>query len=66
MIINPLPDRQRVAEGLPKPGESMPARYVGGLYPLEEMGRLSRRQGAQVGPDRAEVWVAITAGGQPM
>jgi len=63
MIFNPLPDRERVFEHLPKPGTSMRARYVSGLYPLAEMGPLLRRQGAQVGLDRAEVWVAITDGG---
>ena len=63
MIANPLPDRERVFEGLPKPGQSMRARYASGLYPLAEMGPLLRRQGAQVGLDRAEVWVAITDGG---
>jgi hypothetical protein len=63
MIANPLPDRERVLEGLPKPGTSMKARYASGLYPLAEMGPLLRRQGAQVGLDRAEVWVAITDGG---
>jgi hypothetical protein len=63
MIANPLPDQERVFEGLPKPGQSMPARYASGLYPLAEMGPLLRRQGAQVGLDRAQVWVAITDGG---
>ncbi len=63
MIANPLPDRERVFEGLPKPGQAMQARYTSGLYPLAEMGPLLRRQGAQVGLDRAEVWVAITDGG---
>jgi len=63
LIANPLPDRERVFEGLPKPGVSMRARYVSGLYPLAEMGPLLRRQGAQVGLDRADVWVAITDGG---
>jgi hypothetical protein len=63
MIFNPLPDRERVFEGLPKPGESMRARYVSGLYPLAEMGPLLRRQGAQVGLDQAETWVAIADGG---
>jgi hypothetical protein len=63
MIANPLPDKERVFEGLPRPGASMRARYVSGLYPLAEMGPLLRRQGAQVGLDRAEVWVAITDGG---
>jgi hypothetical protein len=63
LIANPLPDRQRVFEGLPKPGVSMRTRYTSGLYPLAEMGPLLRRQGAQVGLDRAEVWVVITDGG---
>lgn len=63
MVFNPLPDRERVFEGLPKPGAPMKARYVSGLYPLAEMGPLLRRQGAQVGLDRADVWVALTDGG---
>jgi hypothetical protein len=63
MVFNPLPDRERVFEGLPKPGVSMKARYVSGLYPLAAMGPLIRRQGAQVGLDRAEVWVALCDGG---
>lgn len=63
MIANPLPDKERVFEGLPKPGVWMRARYVSGLYPLAEMGPLLRRQGAQVGLDRTDVWVAITDGG---
>jgi hypothetical protein len=62
-IFNPLPDEERVFEGLPKPGETMRARYVSGLYPLAEMGPLLRKQGAQVGLDQAEVWVAISDGG---
>lgn len=63
MIFNPPPDPERVFTGLPKPGESMKARYVSGLYPLAEMGPLLRRQGAQVGLDHADVWVALTDGG---
>lgn len=63
MIFNPLPDPERVFEGLPKPGASMRARYVSGLYPLAEMGPLLRTQGAQVGLGDAEVWVALSDGG---
>lgn len=63
MIFNPLPDPERVFDHRPKPGTSMRARYVSGLYPLAEMGPLLRRQGAQVGLDRADVWVAISDGG---
>ena len=63
MIFNPPPDRDRVFEGLPKPGVAMKARYVSGLYPLAEMGPLLRRQGAAVGLDDAEAWVALSDGG---
>jgi len=63
MLFNPLPDRERVFEGLPEPGTAMRARYVSGLYPLAEMGPLLRKRGAQVGLDRAEVWVALSDGG---
>ena len=62
-IFNPLPDRERIFEGLPKPGTRMQARYVSGLYPLAEMGPLLRQQGAQVGMDQAEIWIALTDGG---
>jgi hypothetical protein len=41
----------------------MRAGYIRGLYPLAEMGPLLRKQAAQVGPDDAEVWVAINDGG---
>ena len=63
MVYNPLPNRERVFEGLPKPGATMQARYVSGLYPLEKMGPLLRRQAGQVGLDHAEVWIALTDGG---
>lgn len=63
MIFNPLPDRERVFEEWPKPGASMQARYVSGLYPLAEMGPLLRRQGNQVGLDHAQTWVALSDGG---
>jgi hypothetical protein len=62
MIFNPLPDCERVFEGLPKPGETMRARYVSGLYPLAAMGPLLRRQAHQVGLDDADTWVAIADG----
>jgi hypothetical protein len=38
-------------------------RALAGLYQLAELGAQMRRQGAQVGMDRAEVWVALTDGG---
>ena len=63
MVFNPRPDRERVFEDLPKPGEPMRARYVSGLYPLSDIGPLLRQQGAQVGLDGAQVWVALSDGG---
>lgn len=63
MIFNPLPDADRGSPSVAKPGEAMRARYISGLYPLAEMGPLLRKQGAQVGLDDAEVWVAISDGG---
>lgn len=63
MIFNPRPDSERVFEGLPEPGTPMRARYVSGLYPLAEMGPLLRTQGASVGLDHAETWVALSDGG---
>jgi hypothetical protein len=53
----------------PEPGKDMPkpfppsARYQAGLMDLGELGARMRRQGAQVGMDRAEQWVALTDGG---
>ena len=64
MIFNPKPDPERVFEGLPKPGTAMQARYISGLYALEEMGPLLRHQGAQVGMDAADIWVGLTDGGK--
>jgi hypothetical protein len=47
------------------PGQAPPlrARYLSGLYELSELGPLLRRQAAQVGMGRADVWVALTDGG---
>jgi hypothetical protein len=63
MIYNPIPDeRSRWAEprGRRPPWQ---ARYVAGLGPLADLGEPLRRQGAQVGMDRADVWVALSDGG---
>jgi hypothetical protein len=63
MIFNPRPAPERGSPSVPRPGEAMRARYLSGLYPLAEMGPLLRKQGAEVGLDEAEVWVAISDGG---
>jgi len=63
MIYNPIPEeRSRWAN--PK-GRRPPwqARYLCGLQPLAELGESMRRQGGQVGMDRADIWVAISDGG---
>lgn len=60
-VYNPAPP-----DGLRPSGQAAPAlqaRYLAGLYPLAELGPLLRRQAGQVGRDRADVWVALTDGG---
>jgi hypothetical protein len=47
----------------PPAGARMQARYLAGLYDLDELGLQLRRQGAQVGMDRAEQWLGLTDGG---
>jgi hypothetical protein len=44
-------------------GERTQERVLAGLYELPELGAQLRRQGAQIGMDRAEVWLALTDGG---
>lgn len=60
-VYNPAPDRCLLAPGARRP--AMQARYRCGLYALEAMGPLLRRLAASVGMDDAEVWVALTDGG---
>lgn len=60
-VYNPPPP-----DWLRPPGNGPPpvqARYLSGLYSLEGMGPLSRRQAAHVGMEQAAVWVALTDGG---
>jgi hypothetical protein len=63
MVYNPVPeDRARRAD--PRgPRPAWQARYLAGICPLAEVGEPLRRQGAQVGMDRAERWVALCDGG---
>jgi hypothetical protein len=59
MIGNPIPE-------WPWPDEKCPpmqARYVAGLYSLEEVGPLLRKQAGQVGMDQADLWLGLTDGG---
>ena len=60
MIYNPQP-RQADEEALSKPCDGV--RYLAGLYTLDELGLQLRRQAAQVGLQAADVWIALTDGG---
>lgn len=60
MVYNPQP-RDPDEEALAKPCDG--ARYLAGLYSLEELGLQLRRQAAQVGMDAADQWIALSDGG---
>jgi len=60
MLYNPQP-RDPDEEALAKPCDG--ARYLAGLYSLDELGLQMRRQGAQVGMDAADQWIALSDGG---
>jgi hypothetical protein len=60
MIYNPQP-RAATDEALSKPCDGV--RYLAGLYGLDELGPQMRRQGAQVGMDAAEQWIALSDAG---
>jgi hypothetical protein len=59
-VYNPPPPDWLLPAG---PAPPMQARYVSGLYSLAEVGPLLRRQAAHVGLGKADVWVALTDGG---
>jgi hypothetical protein len=63
VLYNPVPpaaDRWADPAG-PKP--RWQGRYLAGVRPLAELAAPGRRQGGQVGMDRAERWVALSDGG---
>jgi hypothetical protein len=62
MVFNPQPRPPSCSDkqlSLPCDG----ARYLSGFYRLEELGLQMRRQGGQLGMDAAELWIALTDGG---
>jgi hypothetical protein len=62
-IFNPPPAETPV-QAVPNPKRAaLQARYLSGLYALEEMGPLMRQLAARVGMEQAEVWIALTDGG---
>jgi len=58
-VYNPTPPGHEPAT----PAKPSASRYLAGLYSLEELAEQLRRQGGQVGMDRAEQWVVLTDGG---
>jgi hypothetical protein len=63
MVYNPVPELPADSPYAPPPQAKMQARYLAGLYALEELGAQMRRQGAQVGMDPAERWIGLSDGG---
>lgn len=64
VIYNPVPE-SRTAWAEPEAARrpAWQARYLASLEPLADLGTQFRRQGAQVGMDEAERWIAISDGG---
>jgi len=60
MIYNPQP-RDAKEEAVSKPCDSV--RYLAGLCPLADLGLPLRWQGAHVGMDEADQWIALSDGG---
>ncbi len=60
MIYNPKP-RSADEAALSKPCDG--ARYLAGLYDLDELGLQMRRQGGQVGMNAADLWIALSDAG---
>lgn len=63
MVYNPVPDLPAQSPHRPPPQAKMQARYLSGLYALDELGLQLRRQAAQVGMERADLWIGLTDGG---
>lgn len=62
MVYNPQPRADDDGdEALSKPCDGV--RYLAGLYALEELGLQLRRQAGQVGMQAADVWIALSDGG---
>jgi hypothetical protein len=63
MVYNPVPELPEDSPYAPPAKAEMQARYVAGLYSLDQLALVMRRQGAQVGMDRADRWIGLTDGG---
>jgi hypothetical protein len=63
MVFNPVPDLPAGHPHRLSANVTMQARYLAGLYTLEELGVLLRRQAGQVGMQDAEQWIGLSDGG---
>ncbi len=63
MVYNPVPELPADSPYRFVPQAAMQARYLAGLYDLDELGKQLRRQAGQVGMNRAEQWIGLTDGG---
>jgi hypothetical protein len=63
MVYNPVPELPEDCPHRPPPGARLQARYLSGLYDLDELGLQLRKQAGQVGMDQADLWIGITDGG---
>jgi hypothetical protein len=63
MVFNPVPDLPKGHPHRMPAKTRMQARYLAGLYTLEQLGVLLRRQAGQVGMNAAERWIGLTDGG---
>lgn len=63
MVFNPVPELPDGSPHAPTKNAEMQAHYVAGLYSLDELSEVMRRQGHPVGMDRAERWIGLTDGG---
>jgi hypothetical protein len=63
MIYNPVPELPQDSPHRPPAAAKMQARYVAGLYALDELALVLRHQAGQVGMNRAERWLGLTDGG---
>jgi hypothetical protein len=63
MVFNPVPDLPEGSPDAPPPQAGMQARYLSGLYDLDQLGENLRKQAGQVGMNRADQWIGLTDGG---
>jgi hypothetical protein len=63
MVYNAVPELPEDCPHQPPAKAEQQARYLAGLYDLEELGQQMRRQAAQVGMEQAERWIGLSDGG---